>query len=208
MQIYKRVYFGSKTINFIDNINYFFSNNTNLLVEQPLSRNLDIIIGDFETDEQHMNLYILDSNIELVFMKFISLFNFIEASGGLVRNNEKKFLFIFRLGKWDLPKGKIEQGENIIDSAIREVQEETGLTGVEIINELPCTYHIYYLGGKKILKRTHWFEMLAVSDVQLVPQTEEDITMVKWLSYNEVIDALKNTYDSIEFLVKNFLKKD
>lgn len=207
MQIFKRVYLGSKTINFIDNRNYFFSNNINLLVEHPLRHNLEIIIKDFENSNQYKNLYLLDNDIEYVFAEFSLLYSFIEASGGLVRNNEKKILFIFRNGKWDLPKGKVEEGENIIDCAIREVSEETGVNDIEIINELPCTYHIYYLNDKKVLKRTHWFEMISVSGMKLKPQLEENITLVKWLSYNEVVDALKNTYDSIEFLVKDYLIK-
>ena len=207
MQIFKRVYLGSKTINFIDNRNYFFSNNINLLVEHPLCHNLEIIIKDFENSNQYKNLYLLDNDIEYVFAEFSYLYSFIEASGGLVRNNEKKILFIFRNGKWDLPKGKVEEGENIIDCAVREVSEETGVNDIEIINELPCTYHIYYLDDKKVLKRTHWFEMISGSGMKLKPQLEENITLVKWLSYNEVVDALKNTYDSIEFLVKDYLIK-
>jgi ADP-ribose pyrophosphatase YjhB (NUDIX family) len=208
MQIYKRVYFGSKTINFIDNKNYFFSNSNNLLIDKPLKSNLDLILQNFEIDKEHNNLYLLDNNIEHLFIEFTSLFELVDASGGLVRNEEKKYLFIFRLDKWDLPKGKIEDGENAIDSALREVREETGIADVEIINELPCTYHIYFLNDKRILKRTQWFEMYSASIEQLTPQVEENITMVKWLSYTEVIDALKNTYGSIESLVKNYFKKD
>jgi ADP-ribose pyrophosphatase YjhB (NUDIX family) len=208
MQIYKRVYFGSKTINFIDNKNYFFSNSNNLLIDKPLKSNLDLILQNFEIDKEHNNLYLLDNNIEHLFIGFTSLFELVDASGGLVRNEEKKYLFIFRLEKWDLPKGKIEDGENAIDSALREVREETGIADVEIINELPCTYHIYFLNDKRILKRTQWFEMYSASIEQLTPQVEENITMVKWLSYTEVIDALKNTYGSIESLVKNYFKKD
>lgn len=208
MQIYKRVYFGSKTINFIDNKNYFFANNSNLLIEKPLKSNLSSILRDFENDLQYKNLYILDSDIEHIFIEFTSYFELIEASGGLVKNIDNKLLFIFRLGKWDLPKGKIEEGENVIDGALREVREETGIKDLEILNELPCTYHIYYLDSRRILKRTSWFEMFSGSAEQLIPQIEEQITNVKWLSYNEVIDALKNTYSSIEFLVKNYLKKD
>lgn len=208
MQIYKRVYFGSKTINFIDNKNYFFANNSNLLIEKPLKSNLSSILRDFENDLQYKNLYILDSDIEHIFIEFTSYFELIEASGGFVKNIDNKLLFIFRLGKWDLPKGKIEEGENVIDGALREVREETGIKDLEILNELPCTYHIYYLESRRILKRTSWFEMFSGSAEQLIPQIEEQITNVKWLSYNEVIDALKNTYSSIEFLVKNYLKKD
>jgi ADP-ribose pyrophosphatase YjhB (NUDIX family) len=208
MQIYKRVYFGNKTINFIDNKSYFFTNSNNLLIDKPLKSNLDLILQNFEIDKEHNNLYLLDNNIEHLFVEFTSLFELIDASGGLVRNEEKKYLFIFRLEKWDLPKGKIEDGENAVDCALREVREETGINDVEIINELPCTYHIYYLNDKRILKRTQWFEMFSASTEQLKPQAEENITVAKWLSYNEVLDALRNTYSSIESLVKYYFKKD
>ncbi|MBC8510392.1 MAG: NUDIX domain-containing protein, partial [Cryomorphaceae bacterium] len=90
---------------------------------------------------------------------FCADYSLIEAAGGLVYNDECQLLMIFRNNKWDLPKGKLEQNENIKECAIREVQEECGILGLSILNTLQDTYHTYEINGKKILKRTYWFAM-------------------------------------------------
>ena len=127
----------------------------------------------------------------------------IEAAGGLVKNKKGEYLFIFRNGKWDLPKGKIEKGEGIKSAGIREVEEECGITKLKIVKELESTYHIYHQDEKAILKRTYWFEMLCEDESKLVPQTEEGITDVKWLSKKDLQQVNDNTYDSIKGVMKS-----
>ncbi len=134
---------------------------------------------------------------------FISDYAFIEAAGGLVKNTNGDTLFIKRLGKWDLPKGKIDKGEDAKGAALREVEEECGISGLSIIGELVPTYHTYKRGGEKILKKTHWFEMLYKGDKPLKPQTEEGITEVRWFRENEMKMVLDNTYNSIRELLIN-----
>ncbi len=142
---------------------------------------------------------------------FNSLFIRIEAAGGIVRNNKEEYLFIRRLGVWDLPKGKLHKKEIATEGALREVEEETGLKNLVINKELPSTFHIYKdRDGKAILKETYWFEMMCHDSQILVPQLEEDITEVKWFSASEINIPVQNTYASLRHLLQtymNLLKK-
>ena len=119
------------------------------------------------------------------------------AGGGKAYNKENKILFIKRNGHWDLPKGKTEKGESIEETALREVEEETGVTGLEITRFLMKTYHVYKSHGKFKLKLTYWFEMKTDFEGELLPQQEESITKVKWKSTFKTVKALQNTYGTI-----------
>ncbi|MBB1194407.1 NUDIX hydrolase [Flavobacterium sp. SOK18b] len=123
-----------------------------------------------------------------------------KAGGGLVYNKKGEVLFIFRNGKWDLPKGGIEKGEDIEDTAMREVEEETGVNGLSISHKLQKTYHVFKRNGKYKLKVTHWFEMQ--SDFEGTPQgqLEEGIEKVAWMNADQIKEALKNSYENIKLL--------
>ena len=138
---------------------------------------------------------------EKTWTNFTSLFTIIEAAGGIVVNPKGEVLFIKRLGKWDLPKGKIESNESIEAAAAREVEEECGITGVIVKEFLKHTYHTYILDGKSILKKTHWFIMLHNGEEDLTPQLEEDITEVVWKEAEHWPELFKNTYPSIKYLL-------
>ncbi len=126
------------------------------------------------------------------------------AGGGIVTNENDELLLIFRRGKWDMAKGKIELNEKIIEGAVREVEEETGVK-VEIVNEKPCiTYHAYRLKGRPCIKETSWFEMKArPGQTHLTPQTEEDIEEVRWVKKGD----LKNYKDASFLLIWDLLAK-
>ena len=126
----------------------------------------------------------------------------IEAAGGLVYNNECQLLMIFRNNKWDLPKGKLELNENIKECAIREVEEECGISGLSILNALQDTYHTYEINGKKILKRTYWFAMRTDFKGILVPQTDEGITEVVWVDNEQIGKKLHNSFGNIKEIIK------
>jgi len=128
---------------------------------------------------------------------FFKKFTLIQAAGGLVKNDEHKVLMIFRRGKWDLPKGKLDKGEKIEDCAIREVEEETGLRDVKLRSPLIVTYHTYHEGTKFILKESHWFTMTITGAHTLTPQTEEDIFDIKWVNPAEVKSYLSNSFPLI-----------
>lgn len=121
----------------------------------------------------------------------------IEAAGGLVKNGKKDFLFIFRNGKWDLPKGKLEKGEKPKEGAVREVEEECGIAidkcGKKIVN----TYHVYTVKGEVVLKKTYWYKMKYKGKGKLVPQIEEGITDVRWMGKNDIKLVAGNTFPSI-----------
>lgn len=126
------------------------------------------------------------------------------AAGGLVYNEKDELLMIFRRGKWDLPKGKLDDGETIEDCAVREVMEETGLKTIIRGNLIGITHHQYFDQWLKeeVVKETHWYRMEAPGNQQLIPQTEEDIEIIKWVSEKELDEYLQNSYDNIVEVVR------
>ena len=139
-----------------------------------------------------------DSFVKQVKSRFIVL----KAAGGIVRKGDK-VLMIYRLGKWDLPKGKIEKGEKPKVGALREVEEECNIK-VALDRKLTTTWHTYTQNGKNILKKTKWYILKCVDDSDLRPQLEEDITEVRWMTPDEVSDALYNSYASIRDVFRKF----
>ena len=123
------------------------------------------------------------------------------AGGGKVYNDNNEILFIYRNDKWDLPKGKSEPEEDIEATAIREVEEETGVSGLEITKPLETTYHLFKRNGKLKIKITYWFEMKTNFKGKLLPQENEGITKVVWLNDEDSIKALENSYANIKLLV-------
>ena len=139
---------------------------------------------------------------EALWTSFRSLFHYVEAAGGLVKNTAGHLLGIYRLGKWDLPKGKMEKNESPEEAAIREVEEECGISQLRIHQALPNMYHTYTLRGKRVLKCTYWFEMCYAGKELLKPQLEEGITEVAWLDEKGVERAMDHTYASIRELLQ------
>ena len=133
--------------------------------------------------------------------KFLKKLPNVVAGGGKVFNDHGDILFIYRNDKWDLPKGKIEGNETIEKTAIREVTEETGVNGLEIIKPLETTYHIFKRNGKHRIKVTYWFEMKTNFDGQLYAQEAEGITKVEWLNKEQTTEALENSYANIKLLI-------
>lgn len=127
----------------------------------------------------------------------------IKAAGGVVRNQKGEVLMIYRRGKWDFPKGKMEDNESIEETALREVSEETGLLSLSIVRPLPSTVHSYMLDGKWIGKETYWFEMTTEVEEGLVPQLEEDIVEVRWVSEKDVERLLNDSYPTLRKLWKS-----
>jgi ADP-ribose pyrophosphatase YjhB (NUDIX family) len=127
------------------------------------------------------------------------------AAGGLVTRKDK-ILMIYRLKKWDLPKGKIDKGEKAKEAAVREIQEECGVQS-QIVTKLCTTWHTYTLKKKRILKKTTWYEMTSVGNGKLTPQEEEGIDEARWMSPKEVHHALEDSYKSISLVFDFFHKK-
>ncbi|QTE23810.1 NUDIX hydrolase [Polaribacter cellanae] len=148
-----------------------------------------------------VNLYTPD--LEKGWQEFLHSFKIVTAAGGLVLNDKKEVLFIFRNGVWDLPKGRIEKGEQIEETAIREVEEECGIFDLKIVKPLLTTYHVYFQDGMK-LKETFWFLMTSAYSKELVPQLEEGITKVVFKNDEEIVEAFKNTYKNIELVYDTY----
>ena len=151
--------------------------------------------------EKYKSIRLIDDNEEVLLKKFLRLLPNIVAGGGKVVNSDGKILFIFRNGKWDLPKGKAERNETIEETSIREVTEETGVNGLKNTKPLDITYHIFKRNGRYKIKVTHWFEMKTSFDGNLHAQEDEGITKVAWLNDKEANKALENSYANIKLLV-------
>ncbi|WP_100610768.1 NUDIX hydrolase [Confluentibacter lentus] len=143
----------------------------------------------------------IHKNEDKLLKKFLKKLPNVIAGGGKVYNDKGDVLFIYRNDKWDLPKGKIEGVESIEETAIREVMEETGVAGLEIIKPLETTYHIFKRNGRYKLKITYWFEMKTSFSGDLYAQEFEGITKVAWLNQEQIKEALKNSYANIKLLI-------
>ncbi|HEV8081718.1 MAG TPA: NUDIX domain-containing protein [Chitinophagaceae bacterium] len=137
---------------------------------------------------------------------FFKHFKFIQTGGGLVKNKSGEILLIFRRGKWDLPKGKIDEGETLEECAIREVQEETGIQKLKIVSKINITYHTYIEFGKHILKESHWYLMNAMEQEEFIPQVEEDITEINWVKKEDLKKYITNTFPTIVSVLQNVEK--
>ena len=144
--------------------------------------------------------YIYHPNKEEILKKFTDKIPLVVAAGGVVTNKKGKVLFIYRNDKWDLPKGKLDKGETIEECAIREVEEETGVEGLEIENFLKTTYHVFKRANKYKLKEVHWYAMKTNFKGDLVGQKEEGIEKVKWKGPKKIQKALQNSYTNIKIL--------
>lgn len=150
-------------------------------------------------------IQIVCGEVEERFNQLFRNFQRIEAAGGLVIN-DGKVLMIKRFGFWDLPKGKREEGEEEALCAVREVQEECGVTDdLTIIKELEPTFHIYEYKGVSVLKKTHWFHMETTFTKELIPQLEEDITECSWIYLGDIESYLVSAFPLIRSLLRDFI---
>jgi 8-oxo-dGTP pyrophosphatase MutT (NUDIX family) len=157
-------------------------------------------------NHDYEGVIIESDNPEADWLIFKKQFKFIIAAGGVVKNKKNEILLIHRIGKWDLPKGKLEEGEDIPICAIREVEEECNVTNLAINKTLPSTFHCYPLkDGRWALKETFWFEMETDYLGELIPQTEEGIDKVIWGDKEHINIAANDTYASIKEILKIYL---
>lgn len=163
---------------------------------------LQVLLDDFSENEQVQELHLFHPDMQELTDAFTSCFKCINAGGGLVFNEKGEFLVIERNGVWDLPKGKMEKGEDFECTALREVEEECGLTGLEIQGLLLSTFHTYPLRGRMVLKETRWFEMQWKGEGKPLLQAEEGITAYRWVKPGETGFIRKNSYASILDVLK------
>ena len=150
-------------------------------------------------------LYLYHPKEKKLWKHFKKHFPEIEAAGGLVEHHDGKILFIYRNDKWDLPKGKIEKKELIIDCALREVIEETGVKDLIVKKPLPTTFHLFKRNGSYKLKKTYWYLMTTSFEGKLTPQVEEGINQAVWKPKEAIPELMENAYENIKILVKQIL---
>jgi 8-oxo-dGTP pyrophosphatase MutT (NUDIX family) len=201
-----KVYINNKPVIFTDDPSHIETEPGVRLLNSPGKETIREAVDSFFNDAGLQKLIIAGKSTEKLFSRFASLFVLTEAAGGLVYNTSGQYLFIFRRGFWDLPKGKAKTGEGIMNTAYREVEEETGISNLSVTRSLGCTYHTYQEAEVMILKRTYWFEMKSKITRTPVPQKSEDITQARWLEKSEIRDVvLKNTYRTIKDLMEEYL---
>lgn len=197
MQGYK-IFFGDRVVFLTSKITKTFEKNDGLFYKYREKEELAEVLKVFESSSKLSSLYILHTNEDALLEIVKSCYTIIEAAGGVVKRKDGKQLAIFRRGKWDLPKGKVEKGEFYKQTALREVEEECGIHSIEAGKKYSDTYHVYSEKGKSVLKRTVWFEMKLTADEPVVVQTSEDITDYIWFDFYNVKDIMKNTFESLK----------
>ena len=146
-------------------------------------------------------IYLYNATQDKLWKKLLKIFSLVEAAGGLVEHQSGKFLFIYRNDKWDLPKGKVEEKEILIDGAVREVMEETGVKDLIVKKNLNHTYHLFSRNGKYKLKKTYWYLMTTSYDGILQPQFDEGIVKAEWKTKEEIPHLMENAYNNIKMLL-------
>ena len=204
--MYIKIYFNDRPLFLCDamtpEIAGYAHHDDAVLIDEFSHPAVNSMIHEMRQEKVHAGIFI-HSNLEELRKAVWKKFLLVKAGGGLVRNDEGKYLFIFRRGVWDLPKGKLDPGETIEQCAVREVGEETGLRGVQLEAPLLATYHTYDENGKHILKETHWYRMRVTDMAGLKPQQEEQITGLSWVDAAEMEALLKNTFPSIVDVIRS-----
>src|ERR1700754_1060746 len=198
--MYIKIYFNDKPLFLCDRmtpeISVYAHHDDAVLIDEFSHPAVNSMIHEMRQEKVHAGIFI-HSDLETLKKAFWKKFHLIQAGGGLVDNGRKQYLFMFRRGKWDLPKGKLDPGETLEECAVREVREETGLKKEQLDAPLLVTYHTYDESGHHILKETHWYRMSTTDGQSVTPQQEEQITELRWVAPAGMGELLKNTFPSI-----------
>jgi 8-oxo-dGTP pyrophosphatase MutT (NUDIX family) len=204
--MYQVVYFGDKPVYLCDEVNQeigeILHHPETVFIDEFSSHAIKSLLHEIRKPEFHAGVVYYKDLHELNKL-FRKHFQQVTAAGGLVSNEKKDLLMIFRKGKWDLPKGKLDDGESLESCAVREVMEETGLRTVTLLHPLLITWHVYDEFGKHLLKESHWYAMTGLSTEDLVPQTNEDITSIEWVPPHEIVKKMSLTYPSVRDVLKH-----
>jgi 8-oxo-dGTP pyrophosphatase MutT (NUDIX family) len=192
-----KVFFNDRTIFLTDEFSKHFQVKYGLFYKYRNVEDLKELISFYSRLKRIDTLFLFHYDIEVLRNSFRSCFVNVNAAGGLVKNDKGLFLFMKRRGKWDLPKGKLNKKESFEKAAIREIREECGLDDISVTTPLLSTYHTYQMNGNMVLKKTMWFEIVYSGKKDPVPQSEEDITEIKWFDSGDLNEIVENTYKSV-----------
>jgi 8-oxo-dGTP pyrophosphatase MutT (NUDIX family) len=171
------------------------------LTGEEMKEELSGIITAFEENTLTKTLTFQTPHVDKTFNTIKNIYTIMEAAGGLVFNSSGQLLMIYRNDRWDLPKGKIEKDERSDNAAMREVEEECGVSQLSITKQGLTTYHTYPYKEKRILKCTYWYHMICNDATPPQPQHEEGISEAKWMDRNELRSAMAQSYASVIYLL-------
>jgi 8-oxo-dGTP pyrophosphatase MutT (NUDIX family) len=198
--VYIKIFFGDKPVFLCDEvdstINEYLHHPDAVFIDEVSSAAIKSLLHEIIKPEFHAGI-LWNADLEALKKIFFKQFKYIQAAGGAVFNTKNELMLIFRKGKWDLPKGKLDKGETLEQCALREVEEETGLKGIKLGKNLITTYHTYTEFGKHFLKESTWYKMKYPGTEKPTPQIEEDITEVKWIPLAHLGKYIENTYGTI-----------
>lgn len=200
MNFTQKIYFNNKPLILTNDSKGYISQHA-IAAGYPLftgafTRNYRLAFAHLEKPGT-LGAIIEDVSPESLQKELYELYTPVDAGGGVVTNEAGAVLMIYRRGKWDLPKGKRDDGEDIGQCAIREVSEETGLQKITLGEKICDTYHVYAQNRQNLLKCTAWYKMKGVSSEKLVPQKEENIQEARWIGDKELGKIVYKSYDAI-----------
>ena len=199
-----KVFFNQKPLILTNEIQDFSDNEPLLFIKYT---SVAQIIKALKSSKNR-KVFLYHKDIDKLWKSFKKKFPIVEAAGGLVERTDNKLLFIFRNNKWDLPKGGVEKKELIIEAAQREVKEETGVSDLIVQKQLSETFHIFKKGKRFRLKKTYWFKMSTSYMGETIPQTEEGIKKIEWVSKEKIDEILNDAFENIRIIVFEVLKSD
>lgn len=203
------IYFNNKPLFITSEINNHLEellhHEETIFIDEFNQHTVKAMIHEMELARMKTGVF-LHENVDEVLKTFKKKLKLIVAAGGLVHTGQDEILMIFRHGKWDLPKGKLDEKESLEACAIREIAEETGLENPVIEKPLTITYHTYHQDGKHILKESHWFLMKSFKQNVFTPQIEEGIMKCEWVPVENIATYVENTHASIIDVVNKGVK--
>lgn len=177
-------------------VNDYLHRRDTLYIDELNPAGVRTMLQELEKPDYYAGVY-LHSKLNELLDAFKAELTVIQAAGGLVYTDKSELLLIFRKGKWDLPKGKLDEGEDLETCALREIEEETGAQNLTLERPLHVTYHTYHENGKHILKESHWYLIKTPKAMDLQAQTEEDIEKCEWVASSNLATYLANMHASI-----------
>lgn len=195
-----KVYFDDKPLFLCDNVDAtlqpYIHHDDAVFIDELNLHTVKSMIHEMQDPSVHAGVF-FHKDLKELKDAFFKKFTLVKAAGGFVLNENNEVLMMFRRGKWDLPKGKMDKKETFEECAIRETEEETGLKDIKLISPLITSYHTYHEGSRYVLKETKWFTMNISGEQKLVPQATEQITKLEWVKKNDLKKYLQNSFPSV-----------
>jgi 8-oxo-dGTP pyrophosphatase MutT (NUDIX family) len=198
--MYIKIYFDDKPLFLCDDVDAslqpYVHHDDAIFIDELNLHTVKSMIHEMQESSVHAGVF-FHKDLEELKITFFKKFTIVKAGGGFVQNENDEVLMMFRRGKWDLPKGKLDKKETIEECALRETEEETALKNIKLISPLITSYHTYHEGTRSILKETSWFKMRVSGEQNLVPQTTEQISKLEWVSKDNLEKYLQNSFPSV-----------